>query len=125
MLNAYSLNTTVAANTAIPFNNITLKKGCTAEFNGVSAIELNKAGVYMIECDASSAASATIQLFKDGVAQPQAQSTGLSPAFTTLVQVPSNNSCACCSSPVTVQVKNAGTASATFTDVNICVTKVC
>lgn len=125
MLNAYSLNVTVAANTGIPFNNITLKKGCTAEFNGVSSIELNKAGVYMVECDASSATASTIQLFKDGVAQPQAQSTGTSPNFTTLVQVPTNNSCSCCSSPVTIQVRNANSSSATFTNANICVTKLC
>ncbi len=126
MLEAYSLNTTVAAGSAVPFNNVTLKKGNTACLNGVATIELNKCGVYMVEVDASSATASTIQLYRDGVALPQAQSTGTSPSFTTLVQVPSNNNpdC-CCSSPVTLQVKNAGTASATFTDVNVVVTKVC
>ena len=125
MLEAYSLNVTVPANSAVPFNNVTIRKGCTAELNGVSTIELNKCGVYMVEVDASSSAAATIQLFKDGVAQPQAQSTGTSPSFTTLVQVSENNSNCCCSAPTNVQVRNAGTASATFTDVNIVVTKVC
>ena len=125
MLEAYSLNVTVPADTAIPFNNETIQKGCTAKLNGVSTIELNKCGVYMVECDASAAAASTIQLYKDGVALPQAQSTGTSPSFVTLVQVSENNTKCCCSAPTNLQVKNAGTASATFTDVNIVVTKVC
>lgn len=125
MLEAYSLNVTVATDSAVPFNNVTVEKGCTAVLNGVSTIELNKCGVYMVECHASSATASTIQLFKDGVALPQAQSTGTSPSFTTLVQVPTNNTSCCCSSPVTLQVKNTGSASATFTNANIVVTKIC
>ena len=124
MLEAYSLNVEVAANTAIPFNNISLKKCSDAVLSGVSTIQLNKCGVYKVCCNASSAASATIQLYKNGVAQPQAQSTGTSNAFTTLVQVPTNN-CGCpCSSPVEIQVLNTGDASATFTDANITVEKI-
>jgi len=125
MLEAYSLNVTVPTDSAIPFNNVTIRKGCTVELNGVSTIELNKCGVYMVEVDASSAAATTIQLFKEGVAQAQAQSTGTSPSFTTLVQVSENNSKCCCSSPTNIQIRNAGDASATFTDVNVVVTKVC
>ena len=125
MLEAYSLNVTVPADSAVPFNNVTLKKGCTVDLNGVATIELNKCGVYMVEVDASASAASTIQLFKEGVAQAQAQSTGTSPSFVTLVQVSENNSKCCCSSPTNIQVKNAGTASATFTDVNVVVTKVC
>ena len=79
----------------------------------------------MVECDASSAAAVTIQLFKDGIAQPQAQSTGTSPSFTTLVQVDTNNSNCCCSSPTLVQIRNVGAAVATLTDANVCVTKIC
>lgn len=125
MLEVYSLNVTVPADSTIPFNNISLKKGCTATLNGVSSIELNKCGVYMVSVDASSATTTTIQLFKDGVAQPQAQSTGASLHFTTLVQVPQNNSCCVCSEPTTIQVKNTGDAASTFTNVNVVVTKVC
>ena len=76
----------------------------------------------MVEVDASASASTTLQLYKDGVAQPQAQSTGGTPAFTTLVQVDKNNSCCACSSPVSLQVMN--TTEATLTDANIVVTKV-
>lgn len=125
MLEAYSLNVTVPASSAIPFANVTVNKGCTACLNGSSSIELNKCGVYMVSCDASSAATTTIQLFKDGVAQPQAQATGVSPSFSTLVQVPQNNSCCPCSEPTTVQIRNGGTASATLTNANVVVTKIC
>lgn len=124
MLEAYSTNVTVTENSAIPFNNMTIEKGCTAKLQSPSTIELNKCGVYMVAVDASATATNTIQLYKDGVAQPQAQSTGASMSFVTLVQVDRNNcNCNCCSSPVTVQVivESAGT----LTDANVCVTKVC
>lgn len=123
MIEAYSLNVTVPANSTVPFNNVSLQKGCTAVLAG-STIELNKCGVYMVSCDASAATATTIQLFKDGVAQPQAQSTGTSPSFTTLVQVDRNNTCCACSSPVSIQLRNTGSSAATFTDVNIAITKV-
>ena len=123
MLEAYSLNITVGANANIPFNSVSLEKGCTVTKPSADTINLNKCGVYMVEVDASAAASTTIQLYKDGVAQPQAQSTGTSPSFTTLVQVAHNN-CGCpCSSPTTIQVRN--TTAGTFTDANIVVTKIC
>ena len=124
MLEAYSLNVTVPANTSIPFNNTSIRKGCTAELNGVSTIELNKCGVYMIACDTSAAAATTIQLFKDGIAQPQAQSTGTSPSFVTLVQVDKNNSCCPCSSPTTLEVYNADETAGTYNSVNVVVTKI-
>lgn len=124
MLEVYSLNVTVAAGASVPLNNVTLLKGCTAVTSGASSIALNKCGVYMVSVDASSAAAATIQLFKNGVAQPQAQSTGTTPNFTTLVQVDENNNCCPCSSATVIQVVNTGTADATFTDFNVVVTKV-
>ena len=124
MLEAYSTNVTVTANGAIPFNNVTLEKGCTAKLSAPATIELNKCGVYMVAVDVSAAATNTIQLFKDGVAQPQAQSTGTSLGFTTLVQVDKNNcNCNCCSSPVDLRV--VATTAGTLTNANICVTKVC
>lgn len=124
MLEAYSLNVAVDADTAVPFNTKNIEKGCTAVLASPTTIALNKCGVYMVSVDASSALSTTIQLFKDGVAQTSAQSTGLTPSFETLVQVDKNN-CGCpCSSPVNIQVKNVGEASATFDNINIVVTKV-
>ena len=126
MLEIYSLNATVPSQTAIPLENVTIQKGCTAINSAPSTIQLNKCGVYMVSCDASSAsATAAIQLYKDGIAQPQAQSTGTSPCFVTLVQVGHNNSNCCCSSPTVLQVFNPTEASVTYTNVNVCVTKLC
>ncbi len=125
MLEAYSLNIEVGADTAIPFNNVSIEKGCTTTLQSPSTIALNKSGMYMVSVDGSSAAASSIQLYKDGVAQPQAQSTGLNPGFVTLVQVTHNNCGCCCSSPTTIQVLNIGDAAATFTNINVCVTKIC
>lgn len=122
MLEVYSENVTVAENEAIPFNNVSLKKGCTAELSGTSTIQLNKCGVYMISVDASATESTTLQLYKNGVAQPQAQSTGGTPAFTTLVQVSDNNYCCACASPTTLQVVSLD--GATLTNANLVVTKL-
>jgi hypothetical protein len=134
MLEAYSRNIDVAADAAIPFNNIVIRKGCTAILSAPASIQLNKAGVYMIAVDASIVPEATgdvsIQLSKNGILQPQAYSiedgtadetTALS--FTTLVQVQGNNTCACNTSPTIVQVIN-GTAG-TFDIASVTVTKIC
>ena len=123
MLEAYSSNVAVTANSAIPFNSVSIEKGCTARLTSPTTIELNKCGVYMVECDVSTTAATTIQLSKDGVLQPQAISTGTSPSFLTLVQVDKNNSCCACSSPVVLRVIN--TVAGTLTDANIVVTKLC
>lgn len=123
MLEVYSINTEVTANSPIPFNNVSLKKGCTAELLGASTIRLNKCGVYMISCDCSAEASTTIQLYKDGIAQPQAQGTGATPSFVTLVQVTENNSCCPCASGTDLQIIN--TTATTLNNINVSVTKIC
>ena len=122
MLQAYSTGITLAANANIPFNSTSVQKGCTAVKTGPDTFNLNKCGVYMVSVECSSSASTTIQLVKDGVLQPQAQSTGISPSFTTLVQVDHNNSNCACDSPTILQVRNttAGTASIA----NITITKI-
>lgn len=122
MLEAYSLNVTAAANSNVPFNSVTLEKGCTVTKPSADTINLNKCGVYMVEVDATAAASTTLQLYKDGIAQPQAQSTGTNPSFTTLVQVPKNNTSCPCTSPVSIQVQN--TDATTLSNAHIVVTKV-
>jgi len=125
MIQAYSTDITVGVDSAIPFNSVALEKGCTVSHPSSDTFNLNKCGVYMVSVDASVEAVGTIQLFKDGVAQPQAQSTaGTAPSFQTLVQVDKNNSCCPCSSPTTIQVKNVGAAAIDFTNVNIVITKV-
>lgn len=136
MLEAYSKNQTIPATTGIlPFNSITLKKGCTAELNGVSSIQLNKCGVYEITLNinglASTAGDVTVAMTKNGVAQPQATRSlvdqtiteGFSLPITTLVQVKDNNSCRCCDAPTILQFVNEGVA--WVGDVDVVVTKLC
>lgn len=72
----------------------------------------------------------SVQLYKNGVAQPQAVSSAtgavgdtVALSFDTLVQVAENNTCRCCDSPTLVQVLNVG-GDATF-DINVVVTKLC
>ena len=122
MIEAYSTNITVDANTNVPFNSTAVVKGCTVTKPSVDTFNFNKCGIYMVAVDVSTGTSTTIQLYKDGVAQPQAQSTGVSPSFVTLVQVDHNNTDCPCSSPTTIQVRN--TVAGTFTDANITITKL-
>lgn len=88
----------------------------------------------MVSCDASftptAAGTVGIQLQKNNVAQPQAQSTetGIansinSLSFFTLVQVPQNNTPCCASSPTTLQILSL--ADGTFNNINVCITKIC
>lgn len=125
MLEAYSLNVTVGATSPVPFRTVTLQKGCTAVLEGTTSINLNKCGVYMVSVDADLTTATTIQLYKNGVPQAQAQNNGTSPSFVTLVQVDKNNSACPCSSPTVIEVYNTEDAAATFNDINIVVTKVC
>lgn len=123
MFQAYSVNVDVGANSIIPFNNVALDKGCAEKLTGVGTIELNKAGVYKVHVDGTASASTTIQLIRNGVALPQAQSTGTTLGFETFVQVPCGNSCCNCrTAPVTLQVHNL--TAATLPNVNIVVEKM-
>lgn len=135
MLQAYSTNLTIAANTAFQFNNVIVDKGCAERLAGPSSIELNKQGVYIVKVDGfATAGAATLvsaQLYVNGVARPEAISsfTGVSGAadtfgFETLVQVTENNcNCNCASSPTVLQVINGDTA-LTAAHINIVVTKL-
>ena len=122
MLEAYSINTVVGATSPIPFANVSLKKGCTATLSGASTIELNKCGVYMVAFDGVAGTETTVQMYKNGVEQPQAQSTGTTLGFETLVQVSENNCGCACSSPTTLQFMND--TAATFDNCNVIVTKI-
>lgn len=136
MLEAYSLNQTVAANGVLPFNSVTLKKGCTAELSGVSSIQLNKCGIYEIifniTATASAAGNIVVNMTKNGTVQPQATRTITGATTTTtedvsiatLVQVTENNNGCCCSSPTTVQFINAGVG-VIANNINVVVTKIC
>ena len=116
MLQAYSSNLTVAANTYFPFNNVTIDKGCAEKLSGPSSIELNQRGVYLIEVDGfgtgADAGTGTVQLYVNNVAYPQAISSYPSSTgnvsnfgFKSFVQVAENNcNCNCISSPTILQI---------------------
>lgn len=83
MLEYFSKNTTLAlgaigAESIVPFTNQKLLKGCNTIMSG-NTVQLNKCGVYNIDCDlcfeASAAADLTFVLYVNGVAQPQTEMT--------------------------------------------------
>ena len=135
MIEVYSNSVSVDTNAVIPFNNISIKKGCTAVLSAPSTIQMNKCGIYMLTCDASAVATTdgivSIQLYKNGIAQPQAQASetgatgsNIALGFSTLVQVQENNGCSCCDAPTLLHIVNTGVA-AEYANINVCVTKIC
>lgn len=138
MIEAYSLNVSVGANQPVPFNNVTVQKGCTVKQTSPTTFVFNKKGTYMVSLDAAGAISGTdaanlvMQLVKNAVLQPQAQAIANSASatdvealgFVTLVQVDEdNNPCVCSKTPTTIQVLNA--VAALYNKVNITITKIC
>ena len=135
MLQAYSSDLDVAANAAFPFNNVTLDKGCGETLSAPASIQLNKRGVYLVEVDGfatpAAATLVSVQLYLNGVAQPQAISSFTAAtttisnfSFKSYVQVISNNCpCNCISSPTVLQILN-GAQGLTAAHVNILVTKI-
>ena len=114
MLEMYSLGITVPAGGDIPLNNSNFSKGITAIHSAPASIELNKKGVYRVAVNASARPAAAgdvqIQLVRNGLLAPAAQSiataasttTAVSLGFETLVQVPFDNTCCCATSPTTL-----------------------
>lgn len=122
MLQVYSSNLSVPANTVFPFNNVVLDKGCGARLTAPATIELDKRGVYLVEMDGfatpDAATEVSVQLMVNGVAQPQAITTFMPAAvtdtrtfgFKTFVRVLQNNCpCNCLTSPTTLQFMNGDT----------------
>lgn len=136
MLQCYSSNLSVAANTAFPFNNVVVDKGCAETLSAPASIQLNKRGVYLVEVDGfatpAAATEVSAQLYVNGVARSEAISsfTGVVETiggfgFKTLVQVSENNCpCNCAASPTVLQVAN-GTTALTDAHINVVVTKIC
>lgn len=136
MLQAYSSNISVEANSVFPFNNVVLSKGCGARLLGAGTIGLEKRGVYLVEMDGfatpGAASEVSVQLLVNGVTQPQAITT-FSPAsetdtrtfgFKTFVRVLENNcNCNCLTSPTTLQFMN-GETGVNDAHINVVVTQI-
>jgi len=86
MLQVYSSNLAVDANAVFPFNNVVMDKGCGETLSAPATIQLNKQGVYLIEMDGfatpDAATEVSVQLYVNGVAQPQAVTTFVPAAVT-------------------------------------------
>lgn len=133
MLEVYSSNVAVIQGQVIPLNSKTLQKGHTATLNGAT-ISLNANGVYMVSVDAVATSATpgdvTIQLYRDGVAVPDAVSSDTiataddlsALGFTKLVSV-QNGGCRCYETSTELTLVNVGVANTI--DVNVVVTKVC
>jgi hypothetical protein len=139
MIQVYSTNIDVPVQSAIPLNNVTIRKGCTAVNSGPTSISLNKRGVYMVHMDAFAEAAAagpiTIQLRKDGVLLPQAISSVTGAVgeidtlhFETPIQVQDDNTNCYCTAPTVIEFINAPGAddvAVTGLHINAVVTKLC
>ena len=136
MLQVYSDNLAVAANTVFPFNNVVVDKGCAENLSAPATIQLNKAGIYLVEIDGfatpDAANEVSVQLMVNGVAQPQAISTFVPVAvtdtrtfgFKTFVRVLENNCpCNCLTAPTTLQFMNGDTA-VSDAHINVVITKI-
>ena len=136
MLQVYSSNLAVTANTVFPFNNVVVDKGCAESLSAPATIQLNKQGVYLVEMDGfatpDAATEVSVQLIVNGVAQPQAISTFVPAAITdtrtfgfkTFVRVLENNCpCNCLTSPTTLQFINGDTA-LSDAHINVVITKI-
>ena len=136
MLQVYSDNVTIAAEQVFPFNNVVVDKGCAETLSAPATIQLNQRGVYLVEVDGYATPDATtevtVQLYVNGVAQPQAKSTFMGTAvtatdtfgFKTFVRVTENNcQCNALTSPTILQVMNLET-SLSDAHINVVVTKI-
>lgn len=131
MIEVYTQNAELNANQIIPLSSVSLKKGCTATLDG-NTINLHQNGVYAISVDAvltsATVGLASIQMNRNGVAVPQAISSGtigtandsVALGFETLVRV---SNCPCECETVALTFENIGVASTV--DINVVVTKVC
>lgn len=136
MLQIYSNNLAVDANTAFSFNNIVIDKGCAENLSAPATIQLNKAGIYLVEMDGfatpDAATEVSVQLIVNGIAQPQAISSFV-PAtitdtrtfgFKTFVRVLENNcQCNCLTAPTTLQFMNGNTA-LSDAHINVVITRI-
>lgn len=136
MLQVYSSDLAVAANTVFPFNNVVMDKGCAEQLSAPATIQLNKQGVYLVEMDGfatpDAATEVSVQLVVNGVAQPQAITSFVPAAITdartfgfkTFVRVlQSNCQCNCLTSPTTLQFINGDTA-ISDAHINVVITKI-
>lgn len=136
MIQAYSSNLAVSANTPFSFNNVVVDKGCSVSLIGTQTFQINKRGIYLIEMDGfatpDAATAVSVQLYVNNVAQPQAISQ-FTPAsvtderafgFKTFVRVADNNcQCNILSAPTVLQFMN-GITDISDAHINVVITQI-
>lgn len=136
-LSAYTNSVqSVIAQGSVLFNNNDVLTGCSiSHAAGSSTIQLNKAGLYLIEFNADASTTATsggtitLQLFKNGVIVPGAESTSTATSntavntlsFSKVIQV--LNSCNCVNNQTNITVVNTNSA-ISMSNANIVVVKL-
>jgi hypothetical protein len=135
MISSYNITSQdVAVNGLLTFTTDRILTGCTITRNGPT-FQLNKPGYYYVTFNADGAATTTpgdvvVVLQNNGVAIPGAIATvtvaaaddATNLAFATIVKVPP--SCCAIDNTAMLTLVNTGVA-ATFTNVNINITKLC
>ena len=132
-----SYNTTsqaIVSNGLLNFTTDRILTGCTATRNG-QTFQLNKPGYYYVTFNAVAAATTTVgeltvELYNNGVAVPGAEASyttttageNASYAFSTIIRV--LPSCPLVNNTANLTVVNTG-VDATYTNVNINITKLC
>ena len=132
-----SYNTTsqaVATNGLLTFTTDRILTGCTATRNG-QTFQLNKPGYYYVTFNAVAAATdtvglLTVDLYNNGIAVPGAEASFTTTtagneatyAFSTIIRVPP--SCCAVDNTAHLTVVNTG-VDATYSNVNINITKLC
>ena len=135
MIQLYSDNISVPANSTVPLNNVKLRKGCTAVPSGAAGVQLNKKGIYCVHMDAYAEPEAAglleLQLTRNGVPMPEAISavTGAvgsteTLSFETFVQVSEDNTPCCCTAPTQIAIETGDVAFANL-HINVKVSKLC
>lgn len=138
MINSYT-NTSLAVitNEAITFNNNSVQTGCTVtHLAGSATFALNKPGFYFVTFNGVAAATGavgdiTVQLQQNGINVSGALTTATSTtaltdieslSFSTIIQV--KPSCCAVDNNVNLTLVNTGVP-ATFSNVNVVITKLC
>ena len=135
MISSYNITTqAIVSNGVLNFTTDRILTGCTATRDG-QTFQLNKPGFYYVTFNAVAAATTTpgeltVELYNNGVAVPGAEASyttttagdNANYAFSTIVRVPP--SCCAVDNTARLTVVNTG-VDATYTNVNINITKLC
>lgn len=138
MINSYT-NTSLAVltNGTLNFNINSIRTGCSVTHSeGTPTFSLNRAGIYLVTFNGVGAATEavgdiTVQLQKNGANVPGALTTASSTtaltdieslSFSTLIEV--KPSCCAVDNSVDLTLVNTGVP-ATFSNINLVITKVC